>query len=385
MISKFNILNFRNISNLSVSLTDVNIVVAPNAKGKTNLLEAIFFAFTSKTLKKIQTLNDLIGPISNTCKVTINLDDNSVLEYIITKINHGNKTISKKSIKLNNKNISHEYVAKTYPVISFVPSSINSIEGEPNERREEIDSFLSILYYEYGVKLDEYKKILKHRNEVLEKLQIQNNNTFLYQTKQILDEKISTLASIITLHRIKLVQDLSPIFLKLLQDYNIFGDNIEVQIKYISNVLNKSNHNIEFSKHFLKNLNENELNSCIIKTYQQTEKQEIVLGHTIYGPHRDDFEFTIKDKTFKYFASRGQQRILLFLLKISMINLYYNIYKKYPFVLLDDIMSEIDTNNRMKIIEIIGKQEFKFILTSLTEDDAISTLVQKRKASLIRL
>ena len=85
-------------------------------------------------------------------------------------------------------------------------------------------------------------------------------------------------------------------------------------------------------------------------------KNDIRRGVTENGPHKDDITFLINDYPGKYFASQGQQRTAVLALKLAEIEIMRQIVGEYPILLLDDVMSELDSERRQNLImEIDGK------------------------------
>ncbi|MDR2035628.1 MAG: DNA replication and repair protein RecF, partial [Coriobacteriales bacterium] len=95
----------------------------------------------------------------------------------------------------------------------------------------------------------------------------------------------------------------------------------------------------------------------------QKRDEEIAARRSLYGPHKDDVCFTIEGNDARRFGSQGQQRSLALALKIAEIEILRRVSGKNPLLLLDDVMSELDTARRNYFVELIG-QSTQTVLTT---------------------
>jgi DNA replication and repair protein RecF len=93
-------------------------------------------------------------------------------------------------------------------------------------------------------------------------------------------------------------------------------------------------------------------------------KREILQGITLFGPHRDDFDFLIDGNDIKEYGSQGQHRLAVLCLKFGEIEIFKNKVGEYPILLLDDIFSELDKKRKNNIIKYIRKDIQTFITTT---------------------
>lgn len=91
------------------------------------------------------------------------------------------------------------------------------------------------------------------------------------------------------------------------------------------------------------------------------------------GPHRDDIMFMINGIDARRFGSQGQQRTVALSLKIAEIKLVKNIINDNPILLLDDVMSELDSSRREALLEEI--KDIQTIITCTGYDDFIKEQV----------
>jgi DNA replication and repair protein RecF len=118
--------------------------------------------------------------------------------------------------------------------------------------------------------------------------------------------------------------------------------------------------------------------------FETNYTKELVVGKTLYGIHKDDYKFILNDiSDLRYLGSRGQQRIGILLLKLAQIKLYGLKAEIKPIFLIDDVMSELDSENRKSVAELVLQSGSQIFLTSADLNE-IPPLLNER-SSLIRL
>ena len=352
-ISKLNLVNFRNYSNISISLhKNMNIFVGDNAQGKTNILESIYVLSLTKTHR--------YGVEENLIKFN---EEIAKIEGIVRKDGLIKKqeihlTKKKKQIFINNKEMRRirDYISN-FCVISFTPEDLEIVKGSPNIRRNMINIDISQLHNNYISYLNEFNQIIKIRNEYLKKMNLDGNTDIRYL--DVVNSSMIEKAIKIYQYRydfFKKINDILPKIFKKLSNL----DNLK--IKYETNV--------DLGEFDLDKIRKN-YESKINKNF----KVELMQGVTLIGPHRDDFSFDLDGMDMKNFASQGQQRLAVIALKIAEIYLYKEETGEYPVLLLDDIFSEIDTKKRNKIISFLLK-DIQSIITTTDINDIEKDLVE---------
>ena len=344
-LKNIKILNFKNIENLELNLNEnINIFLGKNAQGKTSILESIYYLALTKTFYNILDEN-LIKHGKNFFKLKGNLikkDEDVNLEIIYNK--------DKKEVKINKnkENKFTNYISK-FNIIMFSPDDLDIVKKSPSFRRNLLNIELCQLYTEYLNILNEYNKILKIRNEYIRKNSLNINHKYL----DIITENLIDRAIII----------------------------IKYREEFINNI------NLEISKNYKKIMNQEGLSIKYENSYGTTKKDEILNIYrknldselnkkmTLYGPHRDDFIFLLKDEDIKLYGSQGQQRVAILALKLSEIKIFKNIKNEYPVVLLDDIFSELDIQKRNNLLKMLNKN-IQYIITT-TDIKNIDKIVTK--------
>jgi len=213
--------------------------------------------------------------------------------------------------------------------------------------------------------LNEYNYILKMRNDYLKKMNL--NAMIDKRYLDIINDKLIEKAIKIYEFRFKFVEEINSLIENIF--YKITGlKSLKI---YFDNSLGMGN--------FDESLIKKTMNDKFKKNYNQ----ELMLGNTLNGPHRDDFKFILNDMDMKLYASQGQQRLAIIAFKIAELFIFKRIKKSYPVLLLDDIFSEIDIKKRNKIIKYLNN-DIQTIITTTDLVDISEDLLKKARIFKIR-
>lgn len=335
-VNSLNVQNYRNIENIELFPCDgVNIIYGENAQGKTNLLEAIWL-FTGCRSFRGSKEKELIKFDSGFSKISMNFFDDIREQEAVIQISDKKKAILG--------GIEYDSCSKLFGEflgIVFAPGHLNLVKGGPIERRKFINMALCQLKPRYSNVLTEYNKVLAQRNVLLKDVTYHSE---LIDTLDIWDEKLSTLSAAIITQRKKYLNELEPFIQEIYG--GISGGREQIELLYDSSSKFDSENMDELKVEFLT-----ELNKC--------RKEDIAFGSTSIGPHRDDILIKLDNLSVKSFGSQGQQRSCALALKLSEAAVIKKITGKQPVALLDDVMSELDTNRQDYILNHIdGWQVF---------------------------
>ena len=329
--------HFRNYEEADIHFhPGLNIFLGQNAQGKTNILESIYFlALTrshrtrsDKDLVHFQEKELRVSGIIEKNTSTIPLDIELTTKGRITKINH------LKQSKLS------DYIG-TMIVVLFAPEDLQLIKGSPSLRRKFIDIELGQIKPLYLSDLSNYNHVLKQRNSYLKNNQ-QIDENFL----SVLDEQLVEYGCRVIQHRLDFLQKLE----KFAQEKHLeISQKKEIlTIEYQSSIPLQQVDNIQESFRL---------------ALDKSRKRDLFKQNTSVGPHRDDISFFINKMDANY-GSQGQHRSVVLSLKLAEIKLIENITKEIPILLLDDVMSELDNNRQLKLLETISQNIQTFITTT---------------------
>ncbi len=335
-VTKLELTNFRNYKKLKLDdFKKINIIIGPNGVGKTSIIESIYVCSLARSFKS----NDDYVILKNGesfSKIKLELNNNLKnikLEYTLTEA--GKKTKINSTLK---KRIS-DFISQ-YKVILFSPDELRIIKESPNTRRNYLNISLSQINKSYIKLLNNYNVLIRNKNDYLKKMYINSNMDSTYL--DILDKKIAEFGSEICKIRSEYIDKLNKYIKKI---FKRFKKDDEVSIRYDS----------QFS---LKNEEE------IIKLLKKTRNNELSLGLSKTGIHRDDIVFLHNGNNSKEFSSEGIQKLILLSLKMAELEVLINDYYEEPILLLDDLFSELDIVNQNSILNNLNKNIQVFITTT---------------------
>lgn len=340
VINSLRLINFRNYTDKTFQFDKgVNILVGKNAQGKTNIVEAIFYAVIGRSFKTSKD-RDIVkwgeekGYI---CGEFSKRYRDEKIEIFFDK----NK---KKSIKVDEIGLHKigELMGVTNAVF-FSPDELKLVKESPDERRRFMNIDISQTDKRYFYMIGRYEKVLASRNKLLKSTLDIN---IVKETIDIWDRALSDLAEKIYLERKKFIEQLSPLA-KLAHQY-ISGGKEDLQIKYISSF--EENYSEKMAKYLAKNL-----------------EKDFKLGYTSVGIHRDELDIYLNGTEVKNFGSQGQQRTVALSMKLAELEIIKNRVGEYPILLLDDVFSELDKDRRKRLINFVSKTQTIITCTDLND------------------
>ena len=360
-IRDIKLLNFRNYDELNLEFSDnINVIIGNNGEGKTNILESVYVLSLTKS-NRYGADNDLIKFGKENLKVEGNVIDDDLLRKFNVSLSK-----NKKNVFINGKEIRKisDYISN-FCVISFAPIDLEIIKGSPSIRRNFLNIEISQLYNNYINYLNEYNYILKMRNDYLKKMNL--NAMIDKRYLDIINDKLIDKAVKIYEYRFKYVEEINSLIESIF--YKIAG------LKSLK---------IEFDNSLgLGKFDEETITKTMNDKFKKNYHQELMLGNTLNGPHRDDFKFMLNDLDMKIYSSQGQQRLAIIAFKIAELYIYKRIKKSYPVLLLDDIFSEIDIRKRNKIIKFLNN-DIQTIITTTDLVDISEELLKKARIFKIK-
>lgn len=343
-IEKLNLMNYRNYSQLNLNLhPKMNIIVGPNAQGKTNIIESIYYLSIGKSHRNNKD-KEIIKWEKENAYIKGNIITNNGDKIIEIGLSHNQK----KRIKSNGVLLEKvgDLLGKVN-IVLFSPEDLKLIKEGPIERRNFLDREISNIKPQYYYALMEYNKILQQRNHLLKKIIIKES---LKETISVWDEQLIDIGAKIIQTRIYFLKKINSIAKKL---HSEITDNKEdLELFYQSTILS--------SQEDIKNIKE-----LFRRRLERNEKLDIYRGSTSVGPHRDDIKININNIDIRSFGSQGQQRTAALSLKLSIFDLIYSEVGESPILLLDDVMSELDQDRQQKLIKSLKNVQSFITCTDL--------------------
>ncbi len=329
--------NFRNYEKLELFLNEgTNLFYGDNAQGKTNILESAYLCGTTKSHRGSKD-REMIRFHQEESHIRMCIRKNEI-PYRIDMHLKKNKA---KGIAVNGVPIrkASELIGLGNFVF-FSPEDLNIIKNGPSERRRFLDMELCQLNRVYIHNLSNYNRILMQRNKLLKDICFHPE----YQdTLDIWDEQMAVYGSQVIRARTEFVKELERIIQEI--HGKLSGGKEKLQVTYEQNVKEA-----DFREQLRKN---------------REKDIRMKMSHT--GPHRDDLMFCIGDVDIRRFGSQGQQRTAALSLKLAEIELVKEKSKDTPVLLLDDVLSELDSSRQHYLLENISRIQTLITCTGIEE------------------
>ncbi len=313
---------------------DFNYIIGDNGAGKTNLLEAIYYAGNASSFREKED-RSLIRFDAEFLRVEAEAgcDRNAAVFLDATK----------KKIVLDGNN-----VPRISDFIGWLGITIMSIDdiwivrGAPAKRRSFLDWTIAKLSPAYVAALVEYRKIVRQRNRFLQSLS-ENGSRKLFE---VFDEQLINCGNKIYQKRAAKLPELKQIFAEFGANFDLKKLNVEYQTE----------------------CPDMELNEQVLK---RVRPREIARGQTVVGPHRDDLLFSLDGRSMQHYASEGEERAASISLKLAEAEMLYRTKGERPILLLDEVSAELDTTKRDILLGLLRGQVL-YASTRMPEPDHAS-------------
>ncbi len=331
--------NYRNYVEENITFSHgINILYGDNAQGKTNILEAIYMLATTKSHRGSRD-KEIINFNATESHIRAYVNRNDINHRIDMHLRASkNKGVAIDMVPIKK---SAELMG-LMNIIFFSPEDLSIIKDSPSERRKFIDMELCQINKIYYSDLSTYNKIINQRNNLLKQIS--------FDRKQI---------DMLDVWDIQLVN----YGIKVIKERNNF-------INMINEIIPEIHDKLTFGKEKILLCYDKNVDCDIY--YDELLKirdKDIKYQTTQIGPHRDDIIFTVNGMDVKKYGSQGQQRTVALSLKLAEIELVKKLINDNPILLLDDVMSELDSNRRDALLESID--DIQTIITCTGYDDFI--------------
>lgn len=364
-LEKLSLSQYRNYEELEKDFSaQINILIGPNAQGKTNLLEAIYYLAIGKTYRPAQD-TQLIKWNENEFQIFGDIKNRLGKLSIDIKFRSGEQ--NSKEVKVNGLKINKmaDFLGN-FNVVLFAPEDLTIIKGAPSERRRLLDSDISQVSPSYFLKLQRYNRLLNQRNHLLKKIQETNKYT---DEIEVWNEQYLQASAEIIEKRLQVLEKLTP--LTRLMQRRLTDGQENLEMKYLFNRQEEVKKN-------------EQIYSLLAEELRKRKDEERRRGQTLFGPHRDDLSFVLNGNDLKFYGSQGQHRTSVLAIKLAELEFFRAESGEYPVLLLDDVMSELDQTRREQLIDAIQEKAIQCFITT-TEDYTvqwnINTTLQKYSIS----
>lgn len=317
LIKQIKLNNYRNYTNATIPLhPNLNIITGPNGVGKTNILESIIVVSNTKSFRTNKD-DELIKFNEEYSKIEAQTDKNT-LKIVLNQTG--------KSLFINNEQIkkASDFIGKLNAIL-FKPADLELFSTSPKERRRLLDIEISKVDKNYLSTLLTYNKLLKDKNKLLKENNIDTDYLDLIEEKMV------------------------PCIIEILKKREEFFEEINKNISKIYSNISNTESNIEII------YNKCSSQEDVIQELFNSRERDLFYKYSTFGPHHDDYYFNLNNYELNSIASQGQKRMVFIALKLALIKYIKNKINELPIILLDDVLSELDDENKKRLLNILPK------------------------------
>ena len=337
IIKSIELADYRNYEELNLQFDrGTTILYGDNAQGKTNILEAVYLAATTTSHKGSKD-REIIRFGREEAHIRTYLEK----EGVETRVDMHLRKAGSKGIAIDGQKIKRAAdLLGLCNVVFFSPEDLGIIKNGPSERRRFVDMELCQLDSIYLNDLNNYNKIVNQRNKLLKDMYLSPG---LREHLGIWDMQLVAYGSKIIERRRLFVSQLNEIIYEIHK--RLSGGKEELKIKYEPDT------------------SAEDFESKLFMNMDRDMRQKM----TSVGPHRDDFVFQIGGMDARKYGSQGQQRTAALSLKLAEIELVKKITNDTPVLLLDDVLSELDSSRQQLLLAGMGDIQTIITCTGLEE------------------
>lgn len=356
-ISHLSLKNFRNYTTQEIDLPRGAIVLCgDNAQGKTNLLEAIYLLATSKSHRASvdrELVNwDTKGQDLPFAGLSADVNDKNgtvQVEVLLTSQSIGDDGQNRyqKKIKVNGLARRATDLIGIIRAVMFDPHDTEIVGGPPSLRRRYLDASISQIDSVYLRNLQQYNKITVQRNALLRSIKENHSNP---DELAFWDDRLIEAGAYITEQRRHNIEQMAVIAKEVHQQLTTETENLDTI--YLAGV---------------SGLTARDIALTFRESLQRAKHQEIARGISLVGPHRDDLRLLVNGIDMCTYGSRGQHRTIALSLKLAQARYIEKVTGDTPILLLDDVLSELDSERRRHLLNEIRLYQ-QAIITSTDWD-----------------
>ncbi|WP_227763579.1 DNA replication/repair protein RecF [Zhaonella formicivorans] len=339
--------NFTNYTSLTYQAGELlNLLIGDNAQGKSNLLDAIYY-LSGGSSNRYPSDQDLVQWGTDYFQIqgeTVNKNSMYQLKF--------SWLTGKKQVEVNGAKVQKiADIIGLFNVVFFSPDDLFLVKGNPSLRRKYLDNEISQVSPKYYYNLQQYRKILLQRNNLLKAIKLKKAEP---EDLTIWDQQLAKTGAWLIMKRLEMLRKLKP--LARLAHRKMTGGLEELEISYSTSLLQSAfieKNPEDFAVYYLSRLG-------------QALEEDIFKGYTTLGPHRDDFDLKINGINARVYGSQGQQRTAALSLKLAELEFMFAETGEYPVLLLDDVLSELDKNRREQLLATVSDKVQTFITCTET-------------------
>jgi DNA replication and repair protein RecF len=348
-VEAIELLHFRNYPTARVDLSPgFNVIVGPNAQGKTNFLEALYLLSTTRLLRG-QKDSEAVLEGADLAKATATLSPSETLIGVEIP-RSGRKKATLNGLALPR---ASDLIGRL-PCTCISTVDMEIVRGDPAERRLFLDLELSAASRGYFHRLALYKRALEQRNALLRD---SRDRFHPPETFEVWEDQLAQSGAELRIARVEFIDQLSPFAAEV---HQAMGSGETIRLAYVQKDPADSY-------------------ESLLTAFAESRSTDVARGGTSVGPHRDDLEVLVGDRSARLFGSQGQQRTAVVALKLATLKATTLRNHLPPLLLLDDILSDLDEGRRERLIELVLSEAGQAVLTCTEVSVAGEAILQRAK------
>jgi DNA replication and repair protein RecF len=381
-LSRLSLRNYRNYKSLDLELAPgISLFMGDNAQGKTNLLEAIYLLATIRSPRS-STDSDLVrweaaaseSPVARVDGLARRRQGEVEVTVAVGLGQAGSdarKAHASKRLQVNGVARRASDVVGQIAAVLFTAQDIELLTGPPALRRRYLDITISQVSPPYLRSLQRYGRVVLQRNSLLKQLQERKGRP---EQLAFWDEELAREASIITAKRASATAWLA---VRAAQAHAaLSGAQEQLEISYQPQLPpNVRPPSADGSP--------DELRLAFLAALAEVQRREIAAGVSLFGPHRDDVNFSLDGVSASAFGSRAQQRTAALALRLAETAYIEAEAGEKPVLLLDDILSELDESRRRSVLQSLGGVD-QLLVTAMAIDESSASALAPAHRYVIR-
>ncbi|HST68336.1 MAG TPA: DNA replication and repair protein RecF [Solirubrobacterales bacterium] len=329
----------RSLDRVRVELdTGIVSVIGPNGTGKTNLIEALYFALTGRSFRTSDR-RDLIPFGESLARAEATIRDDDGLER--TLLAAVSRTEGRRHLLDGNPADPATIARSRPPVAVFAPDRLTLVKGPPAERRAHLDGFIAARWPARAELRKRYGQAVAQRNALLSRLSAGYGSP---ADLRIWDAGLASAAAPLIEARAEAVAELAAAFTAASAELGLE----EAALEYAPRAGGTADE--------------------IQQGLEERREQDIRMGRSSWGPHLDELKLMAAGRSLRRFGSQGQQRASLLALLFAEREALLAARRVTPLLLLDDVMSELDPGRRERLVARLGAGGGQVLITAADEE-----------------
>jgi len=339
---------FRNYSDVTARFDDgVNVITGRNAQGKTNLIEAIYYLTAGRSFRPASD-KELITFDRETACIRASIVSNEREQTLEARIFRGRRReLYANEVKL----LKTTELTGRLTAVLFCPDDLTIIKDGAAVRRKLMDSCLSQLRPGYLAALTEFNRLYEHKTRILKDY---HEKPVLLDLLDDFDLRLAQQSARLIYYRSAFSEGLSKRAAEIHEEFAGGAEALTIRYKTVGRM-------DAFGK------KPEELLPELLEHQRQHRKAELRSGLCLSGAHKDDLEIEINGKAARKYASQGQARTASVSIKLAERDIHHDDRGEYPVLLLDDVLSELDSKRQSFII---GRIKYGQVFITCCDDGA---------------